>query len=560
MIGLVAATPRGARLAEHLAASLPGARHYESRSASAVRAAWSECDALVLFMATGAAVRLTAPLLADKRRDPGVVCVDDAGRFAVALAGGHEGGANALAVRVADALGAQPVVTTASDALAVPSLESLGADLAFRVDPSSDLAAVGVAMVSAQRVTLAEDQRWPLPALPENVIRTPVATAPCLLVTDRIVDAPRPAVVYRPPSLAVGVGCSRGAPAEEITGLVDETLSEACLSSLSVALVTSVEVKRDEPGLIEAAASRGWRLTFRDASELARVTVPNPSDAVNHAVGTPSVAEASVVAAGGELVVPKRHSRHVTVAVGRLRPRGRLFVVGTGPGSDGLITPMAKSALARSEIVIGLERYVDQIRAFLRPGTRTVSSQIGNEIERAHHAVAESSGGKAVALVSGGDAGVYAMASPALERAPADLDVECVPGVTAANASAALLGSPLGHDHCSISLSDLLTPWEAIRRRIKAAGEGDFVVVFYNPRSSGRGWQLDEARLLLLNYRKPSTPVGVVTDASRVGQRVEITTLGDLDTRTVGMTTTVVVGSTQTRVIAGRMVTPRGYE
>jgi cobalt-precorrin 5A hydrolase/precorrin-3B C17-methyltransferase len=134
-----------------------------------------------------------------------------------------------------------------------------------------------------------------------------------------------------------------------------------------------------------------------------------------------------------------------------------------------------------------------------------------------------------------------------------------VPGVTAALAAAALLGAPLGHDHCAISLSDLLTPWEVIRRRVRAAAEGDFVVCFYNPRSAGRDWQLAEARLLLLEHRKPDTPVGVVTDAHRPGQRVVLTTLGDLDVAEVGMTTIVVVGSTLTTVVAGRMVTPRGY-
>jgi cobalt-precorrin 5A hydrolase/precorrin-3B C17-methyltransferase len=164
-----------------------------------------------------------------------------------------------------------------------------------------------------------------------------------------------------------------------------------------------------------------------------------------------------------------------------------------------------------------------------------------------------------VALVSGGDAGVYGMASPALDSAGNDVEVEVIPGVTAANAAAALLGSPLGHDHCSISLSDLLTPWEVIRRRLVAAAEGDFVVVLYNPRSRGRSWQLEEARLLLLEHRGPDTPVGIVTDAYRDGQRIVLTTLGELDACAVGMTTTVVVGSRQTRLVAGRMVTPRGY-
>lgn len=559
MIGLIAATRRGEGLATHIARSLPDARLYAGRPGDALRAAWDSCEGIVLIMAAGAAVRLVAPHLATKKRDPGIVCVDDAARFAVALAGGHEGGANALAARAAEALGAQPVVTTATDALGLPSLESLGADLGFRIDPESDLAAVGGALVSGERVALVEDQRWPLPALPENVTRTHAATAPCLLVTDRVVNPPRPAIVYRPPSLVLGIGCSRGTGAQEILDLAERALAEAGLSGGCVATVATVEAKRDEGGLLEAARLRGWSLRFHPPEDLARIAVPNPSAAARDAVGTPSVAEAAVIASDADLLVPKRRSAAATVAIGRRRVRGRLALVGIGPGSLELVPPMARRELARAELVVGLDRYVEQIRSLLRPGACVEPSGIGHEVERAERAVAAASAGMAVALVSGGDAGVYAMASPALERAATDVDVVGVPGITASLAAAALLGSPLGHDHCAISLSDLLTPWEVIRRRVKAAAEGDFVVVFYNPRSGGRSWQLEEARLLLLDHRKPETPVGVVTDAFRPGQRVEITSLGDLDVRAVGMTTTVVVGSTQTQVVAGRMVAPRGY-
>jgi cobalt-precorrin 5A hydrolase/precorrin-3B C17-methyltransferase len=380
------------------------------------------------------------------------------------------------------------------------------------------------------------------------------------VVSDRLAPWPRPALVYRPPSLVVGVGCSRGAPAGEILDLVDAALAGAGLAPASVATLASVEAKRDEPGLARAAAERGWPLRFHPAAELAAVPVPNPSAAAAHAVGTPSVAEAAALAGGrAELVVPKRKSAMVTVAVARTRPRGRLYLVGTGPGDAALLPPAARDALARCQLVVGLDRYVEQVGGFLRPGTRVAASAVGGEVERARLALAEAADGAAVALVSGGDAGVYGMASPALAEAGAEVEVVGVPGVTAALAAAALLGAPLGHDHCSISLSDLLTPWEVVRRRIRAAAEGDFVVCFYNPRSAGRDWQLAEARLLLLEHRKPDTPVGVVTDAWRPGQRVALTTLGDLDVGAVGMTTTVVVGSTLTRVVAGRMVTPRGY-
>ncbi|MBW3651796.1 MAG: precorrin-3B C(17)-methyltransferase, partial [Actinobacteria bacterium] len=172
-------------------------------------------------------------------------------------------------------------------------------------------------------------------------------------------------------------------------------------------------------------------------------------------------------------------------------------------------------------------------------------------------------GGRSVAVVSSGDAGVYAMASIILAEAGSmapDVDVTVVPGVTAAVAAAAALGAPLGHDHVAISLSDLLTPWSVIEGRLRAAAASDLVVSLYNPRSKGRTWQLEAARDLLLAGRPATTPVGIVSDAARDGERVTLTTLEGLDPELVGMTTCVVVGASTTRVVAGRMVTPRGYQ
>ncbi|NEA51107.1 precorrin-3B C(17)-methyltransferase, partial [Streptomyces sp. SID10815] len=210
-------------------------------------------------------------------------------------------------------------------------------------------------------------------------------------------------------------------------------------------------------------------------------------------------------------------------------------------------------------VLVGLDQYVDQIRDLLRPGTRVLESGLGAEEERARTAVAEAREGHAVALIGSGDAGVYAMASPALAEASDDIDVVGVPGVTAALAAGAVLGAPLGHDHVSISLSDLHTPWEVIERRVRAAAESDLVVTFYNPRSRGRHWQLPKALEILAGHRRPTTPVGVVRNASRPDEAARLTTLGELDPATVDMMTVVTVGNTATREIAGRMVTPRGY-
>ena len=248
-----------------------------------------------------------------------------------------------------------------------------------------------------------------------------------------------------------------------------------------------------------------------------------------------------------------------TVAIARHRPRGRLAIVGLGPGSRDLLTAAAREELRRASVIVGLDQYVDQIRDLLRPGTEILSSGLGQEEERAHTAVARARDGFAVALIGSGDAGVYAMASPALEVADGSIEVVGIPGVTAGLAAAAVLGAPLGHDHCYLSLSDLHTPWPVIERRIRAAAQGDFVLLCYNPRSAKRDWQLGRALELLAEHRPPTTPVGVVRNASRPDQSAILTTIADFDPAVVDMYSLVVIGASQTRIVGGRMVTPRGY-
>jgi cobalt-precorrin 5A hydrolase/precorrin-3B C17-methyltransferase len=557
VIGLVSATAAGRAMARRLASAWPGSCTVHSGPvADQLRAAWPESDALVCFLATGAAVRLLAPLLTDKHRDPGVVCVDEAGIHAVALLGGHAGGANVLAGRVAAVLGARPVVTTATDATGYTALDTFGADLGFRLPDRTGLARVTRALLDGGSVGLVTDATWPVPALP-------LGPGPVLAVSDR--EDATGDLVYRPPSLVVGVGASRGARADEIDGLVRAALADAGLAVGSVRALATADVKAGEPGIVATAHGLGVPLVTHPAAVLAGVAVPNPSEIVRAAVGTPSVAEAAALRtaldAGRDatLVVAKRASATATVAVARLTPRGRLTLVGLGPGAADLRTPRATGALRRAAVVVGLDQYVDQIRHLLRPGTRILDSGLGAEEERARTAVELATAGHAVALVGSGDAGVYALASPALQLTGADVDVESVPGVTAALAAAALLGAPLGHDHAYLSLSDLHTPWPVIAARLRACAAADLVLCLYNPRSAKRTGRFDEALAILAEHRKPDTPVGVVRDATRPGGTVTVTTLATLDPSTVDMRSIVLVGSGRSTVVAGRIVTPREY-
>jgi cobalt-precorrin 5A hydrolase / cobalt-factor III methyltransferase / precorrin-3B C17-methyltransferase len=552
VIGLIAITVAGRASAARLAEAWPNeTRTYDGPTKQALHRAWAECDELVCFLAVGATTRLVAPLLDSKWVDPAVVCVDEAGRYAVALVGGHAAGANVLCARVADALGAQAVITTATDAAGLPGLDTLG------WPTEGAVARVSRALLDCEQVGFEADATWPLPALPVAIGGAGLRR---ILVTDRIVPIDENTAVLRPPSLVAGVGASRGVAADEVLALLDEALAVGGLSRSSVTALATVDAKATEEGIVAAARHGGWPLYSYPADQLAAVEVPNPGEAALAAVGTPSVAEAAALTRGNELVVAKRKSSMATVALARIRPRGRLALVGLGPGDRDLVTQRAIDELRRASVVVGLDRYLDQIPDLLRPGTRVLRSGLGDEEKRATSAVAEARKGHAVALVGSGDAGVYAMASPALAIAGADIDVVGVPGVTAGLAAAALLGAPLGHDHVIMSLSDLHTPWEVIERRIRAAAEGDFVVAFYNPRSQDRDWQLGAALEILARHRDPQTPVGVVHDAFRPGQQVLVTTLADVDPAVADMRSVVIVGSASTRVIAGRMVTPRGYK
>ncbi|HEV3262342.1 MAG TPA: precorrin-3B C(17)-methyltransferase [Gemmataceae bacterium] len=243
-----------------------------------------------------------------------------------------------------------------------------------------------------------------------------------------------------------------------------------------------------------------------------------------------------------------------------LMAAGKVCVVGLGPGDPALLTAQALAALRQAEVVIGYEAYLRML-APLGLQAEVRGSPIGAEAERAAQVLELAREGRRVALVSSGDAGVYGMASLLLETAESmpDIEIDMVPGVTAATAAAARLGAPLGHDFACISLSDLLTPWEVIERRLAAAAQGDFVIAVYNPVSRRRTWQLPRAREVMLQYRAADTSVGLVDKAYRPGERSWQTTLGGLSPEGVGMETTLIIGNSQTRVIHGRIVTPRGY-
>ena len=243
--------------------------------------------------------------------------------------------------------------------------------------------------------------------------------------------------------------------------------------------------------------------------------------------------------------------------------RGRISVVGIGPGNLKHLTPKARSEIEAADVVVGYGTYIKLIQSIVKKDAEVVSGTMGKEVERAQIAVDKAKEGKLVVMVSSGDPGVYGMAGVVLEVAAKDktpVPVEIVPGVTAATAASAILGAPLVSDFAVISLSDLLTPWEKIERRLEAAASADMSIVLYNPQSQGRVEPLAKAYEIMLKHINPKTPVGIVRQAGREGENCTVTTLKDILNCDIDMVTTIVVGNSATKIVNGKMVTARGYD
>ena len=518
-----------------------------------VRAQWSLVDGFVLFASVGIAVRVAAPLLDNKHADPAIVCVDESGRWVVPVTGGHGRGANVLAQEVAGLLGAMAVITTATDSAGVAAIDTMPGFVA-----SGDIAGVTRRLLDGESVSVRKDLDWPLTWRPNNS-GPAIAT---VVVTDRLYPSQDDAVVLSPPSLVAGIGSAAGVSAEEVNALLDAALASEGLDRRSIGCVATINLKAEEAGIV----ALGLPMVTFAAEQLGGVDVPNPSDVVLAEVGTPSVSEAAALLAAGPgatLVVAKMKSAMATVAIARrAQPQGHLSVIGLGPGLPLHRTPAASMAVRNAQVLIGFNLYVDQCEDLIAAHHEVIRSPIGAEADRCRLALARAASGDQVALVCSGDSGVFAMASLVLELAPeyGNPPIDVVPGVTAALAAAAVLGAPLGHDHAAISLSDLMTPWATIEKRLQAVAEADLVVTLYNPRSLKRTWQLERAFEILRAHRPANTPVGLVTDVGRPTQRIVRTTLAEADAQLVDMLTCVVIGASTTRDINGLMVTPRGYQ
>lgn len=580
------------RFSEYLRADF---RPLEKPSQSFYGTLFAEKDVLVFVGACGIAVREIAPFVQSKCSDPAVLCVDELGTQVIPLLSGHIGGANALAKRLSDALGAVPVITTATDLHHRFSVDSWAAAQGFSLDCMQTAKKISAAVLERE-VPLFSD--FPVSgAVPNGVrIRSGKEENRCeagkkealgICITARKKAPFLETLRVIPKVLHLGIGCRRGTSAETIGQTVKEVLEEAGLDPRAVARIASIDLKAGEAGLLQYAKENNFPLCFYPAEELKRCEGEFTSSCfVEQVTGVDNVCERAACMEAERLIVKKKTKNGVAVAVaekpvsisfeesGRFsKPEiipktGSVRVVGIGPGNYENMTMKADRALRNAEVILGYSVYIDLIQNWY-PEKEFRTTPMTQEVKRCQMALDLAREGKQVAMVCSGDSGIYGMASLLYELRgerphsenkengfPA---IEVIAGLTAASSGAALLGAPLTHDFAVISLSDRLTGWETIKKRLELAAQADFSIVLYNPASKGRPDQVKKACDCLLRYLPADRLCGVARRIGREGESWQLYSLAELRETELDMFCTVFIGNRETRRIAGQMVTPRGY-
>lgn len=531
----------------------------------------------------GILIRAIAPHLGDKHGEPPVLAIAEDGTSVVPLLGGHHG-ANQLARDLANHLGAHAAVTTAGDLRFGTALDA--PPEGWTLSNPQNAKAVMAELLAGEPVSLDGALDW----IDRSTLNVSGDARLKLIESVERGGTDRSSLTYHPHRLVIGVGCDRGCPVNTLSELVEQTIEETGLATKAIACIASIDRKADEPAIHVLSETLGVPARFfsREALLCEEHRLPNPSATVKREVGVAGVAEAAALAAAGEtanLIVEKRKNARATCAIALAdhvicpenagRARGRVSVVGIGPGAPAWRSPEASQILAQADDWVGYGLYLD-LCADIGGIHEEHRFPLGAEEDRVRFAFETAAKGRDVALICSGDPGIYAMATlvyevrdeaardGSLPEAALRAAITVAPGISALQAAAARIGAPLGHDFCAISLSDLLTPWEAIEKRLHAAASGDFVVALYNPRSERRRHQLLRAIEILSAERPADTPVTIATNLGRPGERLTVTPLADFDPDLVDMLSLVLVGSSATRAFQGgdgqvRVYTPRGY-
>ena len=584
-------TQAGERLAAAIMSGLAPETSVTSTCGKGCLRDWTEehfrkGNGLVYIGACGIAVRAIAPHLKGKDIDPAVIVIDEKGQNVIPLLSGHLGGANEWAQKLAEITGGKPVLTTATDVNGLFAVDVFAKENDLKI---SDLKKAGVFTAALLRENSA---RVIIPKKYEGLItisgKTPEELQVEYLPEDRqksisddsfvLISPDQTAaggpLALIPPCIVLGMGCRKGKSGAELRSFAGETLQKLGLSREAVCELASIDVKKEEPGLISLAEELHVPFRTFSAQELGETELSGwpfaESERVKEHVGVGNVCERAAVAAGAaRILLGKTSKEGMTICVGMKRaelnwkpgndgrkpaelsrksgdhcrehdPKGHLFVVGIGPGNHEGMTGQAAKALEISDTIIGYSVYNELVKPYY-PEKRYLTTPMTGEEARCKMALEEAEAGQAAISAAAG------------------VDIEIVSGVTAALSGAALLGAPLVHDFAVISLSDRLTPWELIEKRLRGATEADLCIVLYNPSSRGRREHLHKAAQILMEKLPESRVCGIADRIGREGERTRVMTLKELADVETDMFSTVFIGNSSTKSLGDRMVTPRGY-
>ncbi len=554
---------RGKSLAEKLKALLKEIKIFRLDT-ELISRNWQKDKILIFICACGIVVRKIASFIREKEEDPGVLVINETGNYVIPILGGHRVKANEIAQKIADFFSAQAIITTASDSLSLIPLDLWIKEKGFLIKNPHLLPGIMALFNQKGTLKLYKEKAIKIPLFKGAYEVEKIEEAE-IVITNRRIGKPKKQLILIPKNLWLGIGFHENIKETYLEEAIKKVLEESELEEGALKGIATLDKKATHPVLLSFCASKNLKLVSFSKEELEKVKALTPSKRVCEAVGVESVSEQAVLLASkGTLLVPKRIFPDLTIAVAEedYQVKGKLYVVGTGPGDINYLTLKALQVLREVEVIVGYRTYIKLLEPLFY-NKEVYSFSMTEEIERAKKAIAEALIGKKVALISGGDPGIYGMAGLVLEILAfnkVSIDVEVIPGISALNACSALIGAPLMNDFAVISLSDRLTPWNEIEKRLELFAQLDIPLVVYNPKSQKRVNQFLRAWEILKSFRSPDTVVAVVVSATRESQKIYLTTLKELKEDWIDMHSTLIVGSSQSFFFGKWFITSRGYK
>ncbi len=547
---------------------------------------WQELDLVIFVGSIGASIRIINPFLTYKDQDPGVIVIDNKCSKIVPLIGLHQSDLENIAFQISNLFGGKIIKTNNSNDQSFLNLDSFGNQWGWkRSGDISNWSKLVKKQANNEKIfckQLSGNSLWITSKSGKIINQIYEKETEKRDSTFHVSIFKNHETTWHPPVLWIGIGCERNTSKELIEDSLNNFLEAENISHHSIAGFATIDIKKNEQGILELAKENNLPIKFFTKQNLSTIIVPNPSTIVLKEIGTPSVAEASCLLAAGEeskLLKEKRifkdkdfptnKSGAVTFAIAESKNQyypnnGEIHIIGSGPGDISFLTNNARKALSRCTVWIGYKMYLDLIKPLKRSDQILIESELTEEKERCSKAIKLAEEGIKVGLISSGESGFYGMAGLLLEllqkiKKEYRPYFEVHPGISSMQLAAALSGAPLTNDFCSISLSNKLTPWSLIKKRIEGALLGDFVIALFNPQSIERNWQLKTTIDLCLKSRQIDTPVLIARQVGRENQSKKFFTLGTIPFKEIDMLSIIIVGNSQTKLIDEIFLTPRGY-